>query len=69
MSASMLRAASCLPCCCHNRAKLAVARLGLRYYLTERFVMSGDYSLYTAFISDQRSTEYKAWTLGLSFFF
>jgi len=46
-----------------------VARLGLRYYLTERFVMSADYSLYTAFISDQRSTEYKAWTLGLSFFF
>jgi len=52
-----------------TNAKLAVARVGLRYYLTERFVMSGDYSLYTAFISDQRSTEYKAWTLGLSFFF
>jgi len=50
-------------------AKLAVARVGVRYYLAERFVMSGDYSLYTAFISDQRSTEYKAWTLGLSFFF
>jgi hypothetical protein len=31
--------------------------------------MSADYSLYTAFISDQHSTEYKAWTLGLSFFF
>jgi uncharacterized protein YgiM (DUF1202 family) len=52
-----------------TNAKLAVARLGLRYYLTERFVMSADYSLYTAFISDQHSTEYKAWTLGLSFFF
>jgi len=52
-----------------TNAKLAVARIGVRYYLTERFVMSGDYALYTAFISDQRSTEYKAWTLGLSFFF
>jgi uncharacterized protein YgiM (DUF1202 family) len=52
-----------------TNAKLGVARLGVRYYLTERFVMSGDYALYTALISDQRSTEYKAWTLGLSFFF
>ena len=50
-------------------AKLGVARLGVRYYLTERFVMSGDYSLYTAFLNDQRSTQYNAWTLGLSFFF
>ncbi len=50
-------------------AKLAVARVGVRYYLTERFVMSADYSLYTAFISDQRSTEYRAWTAGFSFFF
>ena len=50
-------------------AKLAVARLGVRYYLTERFVMSGDYSLYTAFLNDQRSTQYNAWTIGLSFFF
>jgi SH3 domain-containing protein len=52
-----------------TNAKLGVARVGVRYYLTERFVMSADYSLYTAFISDQRSTEYRAWTAGLSFFF
>jgi hypothetical protein len=50
-------------------AKLAAARIGLRYYLSERFVLSSDYALYTAFISDQKSTEYHAWTLGLSFFF
>ena len=50
-------------------AKLAAARIGVRYYLTERFVMSADYALYTAFVSDQRSTEYRAWTAGLSFFF
>jgi uncharacterized protein YgiM (DUF1202 family) len=52
-----------------TNAKLAVARIGLRYYLSERFVMSADYSMYTAFISDLKSTEYRAWTAGLSFFF
>jgi hypothetical protein len=52
-----------------TNAKLAVARVGLRYYLTERFVMSADYSLYTAFVSDQKTTEYRAWTAGLAFFF
>ncbi len=50
-------------------AKLAAARVGVRYYLSERFVMSADYALYTAFLSDQKTTEYRAWTLGLSFFF
>ena len=50
-------------------AKLGVATVGVRYHLTDRFVLSADYSLYTAFVSDQRSTEYKAWTAGLSFFF
>ena len=41
----------------------------MRYYLTDRFVLRADYSLYTAFVSDQRTTEYRAWTAGLSFFF
>ena len=50
-------------------AKLGAARLGARYYMTERFVLSADYAFYTAFLSDQRSTEYRAWTAGLSFFF
>jgi len=50
-------------------AKLANASVGVRYYITDRFVARADYSLYTAFVSDQRSTEYRAWTLGLSFFF
>ncbi|HSC65451.1 MAG TPA: SH3 domain-containing protein [Caldimonas sp.] len=52
-----------------TNAKLGVARMGVRYYLSERFVMSGDYALYTAFLNDLRSTQYQAWTLGLSFFF
>jgi uncharacterized protein YraI len=50
-------------------AKLGNASVGVRYHLTERFVLSADYSLYTAFLSDQKSTEYKAWTLGIAFFF
>ena len=29
--------------------------------------MSADYSMYTAFISDQQSTEYRAWTAGTLF--
>ncbi|HKX40161.1 MAG TPA: SH3 domain-containing protein [Burkholderiaceae bacterium] len=50
-------------------AKLLNASLGVRYYITDRFVARADYSLYTANVSDQRSTEYRAWTLGVSFFF
>ncbi len=50
-------------------AKLANASLGVRYYLTDRFVLRADYSLYTAFVADTHSTEYRAFTAGLSFFF
>lgn len=50
-------------------ANLAHAIVGLRYYLTERFVLRADWALYTAFVSDQRSTEYRAVTAGVSFFF
>lgn len=50
-------------------AKLADAGIGLRWYLSERFVARVDYTLYTAFVADTRSTEYRAFTAGLSFFF
>ena len=50
-------------------AKLAHAIVGARYYLSERFVLRADWALYTAFVSDQRSTEYRAITAGVSFFF
>jgi len=50
-------------------AKLANASIGVRYYLTERFVLRADYSIYTAFLNDNRSGEYRALTGGLSFFF
>lgn len=50
-------------------ANLANALVGLRYYIGERFVARLDYGIYTAFIADTGSAEYKAVTLGLAFFF
>lgn len=52
-----------------TNAKLAHATAGVRWYLTERFVVRLDGSLYTAFVADNRSIEYRAFTLGLAFFF
>ena len=50
-------------------AKLAHAIVGARFYLSERFVLRADWAVYAAFVSDQRSTEYRAVTAGVSFFF
>ncbi len=50
-------------------ANLANAGIGLRYYLSDRFVLRADYTLYTAFVADSRSIEYRALTAGISFFF
>jgi hypothetical protein len=52
-----------------TNANLANATFGVRWYLTERFVLRADYGLYTAFVSDQRSQEFRAVTAGISFFF
>ncbi len=50
-------------------ANLGNGSVGLRWYISDRFVARADWTLYTAFVSDTRSLEYRAWTLGLSFFF
>jgi uncharacterized protein YgiM (DUF1202 family) len=50
-------------------AKLANAMVGLRYHITDRFVARFDYTMYTGFISDSRTDQYRAITAGLSFFF
>jgi hypothetical protein len=50
-------------------ANMASAGLGVRWYLSDRFVMRADYTLYTAFLSDSRTSEYRAWTAGIAFFF
>jgi len=52
-----------------TNARLADAIIGARYHLTDRFMIRADYAIYTAFVSDQRSLEYRAATAGLSFFF
>lgn len=52
-----------------TNARLATATLGLRYHLGERFVLRADYTLYTAFVADTRSIEYRSLSAGLSFFF
>ena len=52
-----------------TNSKLADATFGVRYYITDRFVLRADYSIYTAFVADNRSLEYRAATAGLSFFF
>lgn len=52
-----------------TNVNLGNASVGLRYYLTERFVMRADYTFYTAFLDDTRIGEYRAVTAGISFFF
>lgn len=52
-----------------TKANLANAAIGLRYHIAERFVARLDYSIYTAFVSDIDSAEYKAVTAGIAFFF
>ncbi|RZU02802.1 SH3 domain-containing protein [Rivibacter subsaxonicus] len=52
-----------------TNVNLANAMVGVRYHLTDRFVLRADYSIYTAFVADSRSTEYRAFTAGVSFFF
>lgn len=52
-----------------TNVNLANGTIGLRYYLTDRFVLRTDYTFYTAFLSDTRYGEYRAVTAGLSFFF
>jgi hypothetical protein len=52
-----------------SNSNLANATLGLKYHLTDRFVVRMDYSYYTAYLSDTRTGEYRALSAGISFFF
>lgn len=52
-----------------TNVNLANVSIGLRWYMTERFVLRGDYTLHTAYLSSSRTGEYRAVSLGLSFFF
>jgi hypothetical protein len=50
-------------------ANLGNATLGVRYHVSDRFIVRLDFSLYTAYVADTRTTEYRAFTAGLAFFF
>ncbi len=52
-----------------TRARLSDAIVGVNYHLAQRFIIRADYTIYTAFVADARSTEYRAATLGVSVFF
>lgn len=52
-----------------TKANLANAAVGLRYHIAERFVARLDYGIYTAYVADSDTAEYKAVSLGLAFFF
>jgi hypothetical protein len=52
-----------------TNANLAHAAVGVRWRFGSRYEVRADWSLYTALLSEQRSREYRALTLGLSFFF
>jgi hypothetical protein len=52
-----------------TNVNLANGAIGARYHITDRFVARLDYTFYTAYLSDARTGEYRATTLGLSFFF
>jgi hypothetical protein len=50
-------------------ARLSSASLGLRFNPNPRLVLRLDWTLYTAFVADERSPEYRALTAGLAFSF
>jgi hypothetical protein len=52
-----------------SNSNLANATLGVKYHITDRFVARLDYTIYTAYLSDARTGQYRALTAGLSFFF
>jgi len=50
-------------------ANLANTGLGVRAYVTRRFIVRADYRRHVVFISENRMSEFNEWSLGLSFFF
>jgi uncharacterized protein YgiM (DUF1202 family) len=52
-----------------RRDTMAVAGLGVRTYLTRRFVFRADYKAYVVFTSRDDNEEVREWKAGFSFFF
>jgi hypothetical protein len=51
------------------KAKMSSAALGLNLHLSDHFLVRADYGLHTIYYSDTRTSEFRAWTLGVAFFF
>jgi uncharacterized protein YgiM (DUF1202 family) len=49
--------------------QIGAATLGMRYHLTGRVAFRFDYTMYTAFVYDDRTKPYRAYTAGLSVHF
>ena len=47
----------------------ANAGIGLRSYLTRRFLLRGDYRRYTVMVDDDNNEDFDEWSLGFSVFF
>jgi hypothetical protein len=52
-----------------SNARIADATVGLQLHLADRFIARLDYTQYLAYIADNRTDQYRAWTIGLGFFF
>ena len=52
-----------------SNSSLADATVGLRYRLGDRFLARLDFTQYLAYISDSRTDQYRAVTIGLGFYF
>lgn len=52
-----------------RRDSMALAGLGVRAYLTRRFVFRAEYKAYVAFTSRDDNEEVREWKAGFSFFF
>lgn len=52
-----------------TQSDLANAGVGVNFYLTDRFMLRGDYKLHAVFIDADRTSEFKEISVGVSFFF
>ncbi|MEY2842080.1 MAG: hypothetical protein RI920_117 [Pseudomonadota bacterium] len=51
------------------RANQSHVAAGLNLHLSDRFIVRADYGLHTVFFSDAITTEFRAWSIGVGFFF
>ncbi|MEY4764710.1 MAG: hypothetical protein RI907_1383 [Pseudomonadota bacterium] len=51
------------------RAKQGHAALGLNWHISDRFIARADWGLHTVYYTDTLTNEYRAWSLGVAFFF